>query len=627
MLVHATLLTLLASLVSAKDKRTFAVNNFYGKGPLTMGRMDPIVNPGTASNHVHAIQGGSNFALSMSDTTLLESKCTSSLPKNDLSNYWTPALYFQDPSTGEFTSVEMFYMKVYYFFEATDDEIKAFEPGLRIVVGDANLRTPPAGGADLVIDLADGDPQPVQWTCPRSNTNDPLYPTDSKGTEGVGIQDTGNKGAGSGFPDKNCDGYASPLRADIHFPSCYNPAAGLDNYKENMQFPSSKGTSSGKANCPEGWIHTPHLFFEVYWNTPKFADKWTPGQGKQPFVLANGDPTGYSLHADFFSGWDVETLQQIIDNCDTGNGGIDTCPGLIGGVNDPSTSCNIDNLVPETISGTLSTLPGNNKVSEWGSDVIAPVVSSATAKIGIATSSTGAVAASSTVPSSAAAPVPVTTASSEPAPSSEASSPDTTSTIEASHTYSTTTALTTLTTSIATAGASGSATATTSADLPTSTDDTCEPDATSAASPVDGWAYTGCYADNTSSRVLTGIKFANVGQHAVTNTKCITYCAARGYSVAGTEYGGQCFCGNELKGSSLLDDAKCNMACEGDAAETCGGSVSLTVYSAVNKTRRDDAAAAAAVVEKKHERITRHLHRHMHRAPVPVPAPAPSADC
>jgi hypothetical protein len=32
-----------------------------------------------------------------------------------------------------------------------------------------------------------------------------------------------------------------------------------------------------------------------------FASRWTPGQGKQPFVLANGDPTGYSLHADFVS--------------------------------------------------------------------------------------------------------------------------------------------------------------------------------------------------------------------------------------------------------------------------------------------------------------------------------------
>lgn len=97
----------------------------------------------------------------------------------------------------------------------------------------------------------------------------------------------------------NCDGYASPLRADIHFPSCYNPTVGLDDYENNMQFPSSAGTTGGKQNCPEGWIHTPHIFYEVYWNTPLFAGLWEQGQGSQPFILSNGDRTGYSLHADF----------------------------------------------------------------------------------------------------------------------------------------------------------------------------------------------------------------------------------------------------------------------------------------------------------------------------------------
>ena len=163
-----------------------------------------------------------------------------------------------------------------------------------MVVGNPFLRTPPATGGKSILDLADGTPQPVQWTCPRQNTANPLYPVGSTGLDGVGIQDPGNKGAGVGFPDQNCDGYASPLRADVHFPSCYNPAAGLDAYKTNMEFPTN-------GNCPQGWEHKPHLFYEVYWNTPLFADYWTPNQGKQPFVLSNGDPTGYGLHADFVS--------------------------------------------------------------------------------------------------------------------------------------------------------------------------------------------------------------------------------------------------------------------------------------------------------------------------------------
>lgn len=187
-------------------------------------------------------------------------------------------------------------------FEATDDKIVAFPQGLRMFVGNADLRTPPSTGGKQILDAASGSPiQPVQFTCPRSNYNTPSYPADSDGMHGVGMQDPGNKGAGSGFPDMNCDGFASPLRADIHFPSCYNPAAGLDDYKNNMAWPSSAGASGGKSNCPAGYIHTPHIFYEVYWNTPLFVDRWTQGQGKQPFVLSNGDNTGYSLHADFVS--------------------------------------------------------------------------------------------------------------------------------------------------------------------------------------------------------------------------------------------------------------------------------------------------------------------------------------
>jgi hypothetical protein len=113
-----TLLATFAASASAydADSRTFAVNHFYGKGPLVMGRMDPIVSPGGPSGHVHAVQGGNAFALTMTDDQALSSTCTSSLVKNDKSNYWTPSLYFQDPTTGLLEDVEMFYMNVYYLW-------------------------------------------------------------------------------------------------------------------------------------------------------------------------------------------------------------------------------------------------------------------------------------------------------------------------------------------------------------------------------------------------------------------------------------------------------------------------------------------------------------------------------
>ena len=87
MLSIASALLLAVSSVLAKDGRTFAVNHFYGKGPLVEGRMDPIVSPGQPSGHVHTIQGGSAFAETLSDGQLLASSCTSSLIKNDKSAY------------------------------------------------------------------------------------------------------------------------------------------------------------------------------------------------------------------------------------------------------------------------------------------------------------------------------------------------------------------------------------------------------------------------------------------------------------------------------------------------------------------------------------------------------------
>ncbi|RFU34593.1 hypothetical protein B7463_g1718, partial [Scytalidium lignicola] len=606
--------------VAAKTGRTFAVNHFYGDGPLVIARMDPIVNPGVESGHVHAVQGGNAFAVSLADNGLKQSTCTSSLIKNDLSAYWTPTLWF-DWGNGSYTSVPFFYQNVYYFFEPTDDEIKAFPTGLHMVVGNVSLRTPPATAGN-VLDHAQGVPQPVQFTCPRSSTAQPLYPPDSDGMHGVGIQDPNNSGAGSGFPDQNCDGYASPLRADIHFPSCYNPEAGLDKYQSNMDWPTNN-------NCPPGWTHVPHIFYEVYWNTPLFAQYWTPGQGKQPFVLSNGDPTGYSLHADFFAGWDEPTLQQIIENCDAGDSGMDKCPGLIGGVNDASTSCNIKNPFSDAVTGTLDKLPGNNPVLPWGSPAApmapapAPATSSST-KAPVATTSNAAVVkpvsptSSSKAPakpssssavvakppsatsSSVAAPKPqppATTAPVAPAPAPSAPAggngavstkiitetvtlyvyPDESTTVTEplktiDHTSTSTTQITSTNIIYTTVKQNDAA--------PTAP-------ATGNAKTVAGSSYYGCWSDRVepATRVLSGITFANIGNGKVTSSNCVQYCTGKGYSFAGTEYGGQCFCGNELDNSTQIDESTCSMPCEGDATEICGGPKALSVYKAANKRR------------------------------------------
>jgi hypothetical protein len=471
-----------------------------------------------------------------------------------------------------------------------------------MVSGNPTLRSPPKTGGISITDQADGVIQPVQWVCPRSNTNTPLYPPNSDGLHGVGIQDPTNGGAGVGFPDQNCDGYASPLRADVHFPSCWNKTAGIDDYKNNMAWPIN-------GNCPAGFTHLPHLFYEVYWNTPKFASRWAQGQGTQPFVLSNGDATGYSLHGDFLAGWDIATLTQIINNCNAGDAGMDKCPGLIGGLNDPSTSCNINSPINEVISGTLSKLPGNNPIGPWGVNVgesapapasIASGTTPTTTPVGNSDTTTAAAGGSAPASSAAAGggvkEVTTTATGSESGPTSSQSTPAGVQTVSvipqpAFETPAPTGGSGTLVTSYVSETTWVYTTVTATGGAPTSS---------GSSDVAAGWSYYGCYTD-TRARVLTGITLANIGNHEVTNTKCVAYCAARGWSMAGTEYGGQCFCGNELVGSSKADESTCDMPCEGDGTQTCGGGMRLSVYT--NST--------TSAPSKK--RSIRHMHRHLNK--------------
>ena len=326
------------------------------------------------------------------------------------------------------------------------------------------------------------------------------------------------------------------------------------------------------------------MFYEVYWNTPVFADMWTQGVGSQPFVLSNGDKTGYSLHADFISGWDVETLQQIIDNCDAGDSGMDKCPGLIGGINDASTSCNIPEAINENIHGVLDALPGNNPVTGWGVSGSPPVVSSVVSSVSRPSlgSPTGSSASSATSAigggygySSSSIALTSSVKSSTSVPSAGQISPS--SYLSPSYTpvsYPTSAASLTLTSSPLPVLASIKATTTSHNALPTGT----------ATNPtISGWSYTGCYTDKLNPRAIgtSGIQYAYLGQHNVTTTSCVEYCDKAGYSIAGTEYAGQCFCDNSiLSYSNVIDQSQCHMPCEGlgGSGQLCGGSLALSVY-------------------------------------------------
>lgn len=113
------------------------------------------------------------------------------------------------------------------------------------------------------------------------------------------------------------------------------------------------------------------------------------------------------------------------------------------------------------------------------------------------------------------------------------------------------------------------------------------------------WKFLGCYTDNVSGRALPNGEAVHGGTAVLTNELCQSTCLAAGFSIAGTEYGGECCklifkmkltpiddnhfsgCGNSILnggGPAPNGNVSCDMACNGNSAETCGGSNRLDVY-------------------------------------------------
>ncbi|KAG6885800.1 hypothetical protein C0993_009560 [Termitomyces sp. T159_Od127] len=76
------------------------------------------------------------------------------------------------------------------------------------------------------------------------------------------------------------------------------------------------------------------------------------------------------------------------------------------------------------------------------------------------------------------------------------------------------------------------------------------------------FSYVGCYVDNTFGRILV---FGQPGNPNNTIKSCVTTCASQNFTIAGTEFGDECYCGNTLdEGAVLANDSTCNMGCVGN---------------------------------------------------------------
>ncbi|CAD0023807.1 unnamed protein product [Aureobasidium pullulans] len=221
-------------------------------------------------------------------------------------------------------------MTVYYLQRGgpNNDELKAFPEGFRMLAGNPFKR-------NHTDDFAS---EAVSFVC---------------------LDYSGGSSTTDGLPDKKCpDG----LRAQVFFPSCWD-GVNLDSadHMSHMSYPVGGSYDSGK--CPDTHpVHLISIFYEVNYNTGDFDDEWY-GSG-QPFVFAQGDPTGYGFHGDFVNGWDVPTLQKAIDECTNDSGLLSDCPVFDLFTTKESQACMIPPQVDEQVTGMLSALPGCNPVQQ-----------------------------------------------------------------------------------------------------------------------------------------------------------------------------------------------------------------------------------------------------------------------
>jgi len=121
-----------------------------------------------------------------------------------------------------------------------------------------------------------------------------------------------------------------------------------------------------------------HLFYETFWDVPSFVTSGTvtAGPSSGPLVIISITSqalyrllisaitaTGYSFHADFHNGWDVDVLQNTIDWCggtsDQLRGVVGACPVATVQDQGVATKCKSTLQVTEATDGPFTKLPGS----------------------------------------------------------------------------------------------------------------------------------------------------------------------------------------------------------------------------------------------------------------------------
>lgn len=268
--------------------------------PLVDTRLDPIVNPGTCSSHVHSVFGAASFGKSISNADLQSSVETSSNVQPNKSLYWAPSMYLYDPHSELFYLIPTYARAYYRFNDRFLQVTKPFPLNFRVVVGNAKRQSKfnPGEARD-----------DISWTQKgsRRDTNSQDHSSWDEYVEAFGYR-------------TDPEGY---LEMNINFPECIatdelgKPLLDSEDHRSHMAY-----VVRNAEPCPASHPYrVPKINLEVRYELDRMVDSLGKEVVQNPsnWFLSTGDHSGAGAHADFISGWDELVLGEAIRDCRGGN--------------------------------------------------------------------------------------------------------------------------------------------------------------------------------------------------------------------------------------------------------------------------------------------------------------------
>ena len=243
---------------------------------------DPIVYPGKqGAAHLHVFFG--NTAIDHASTQASIEGTGNSTCSGGIANrtgYWVSAVI----DTKDGTPIKPYDIMVYYKSDPLPGiSVKPYPAGLRMIAGNST----PAGP-----DTSLGWPR-TSWGCLGPNGENPQYFTS--------------------IPS-NCP-VDFIVEANINFPACWD-GINLDSpdHKSHMAYGVPDTTSPTGVGCPKSHpVQLPSLTEKIRYKVVEAGStaRWRLSSDNYDKTL----PGGYSIHADWFNGWDPAIQDIWIKNC------------------------------------------------------------------------------------------------------------------------------------------------------------------------------------------------------------------------------------------------------------------------------------------------------------------------